>query len=107
MFLELYWAVKNGDKEKFSKLINTLSDLEKFYDGGFTLLQIAATNNFLKIVQILLNHGANVNSQNQNGTSALIMASKYGHKDVVEMLIQRGARVNLQDYNGTSALLWA
>ena len=49
-----------------------------------------------KIVQILLDAGAEINAQEEDGSSALITASGGGHKKIVQMLLERGADVNAQ-----------
>jgi uncharacterized protein len=55
-------------------------------------------------VEILLNHGANINSKTQSGCTALHKASEKGHQKVVETLLNHGADVNIQDESGQKAL---
>ncbi len=59
------------------------------------------------IVKMLLNKGANVNTQDGNGYTALIWAAAVGSKDIVEMLINAGVDVNAKDNNGKTALMYA
>jgi len=61
-----------------------------------------------KIVEKLLNKGANVNAQNYNGNTALILASSNGRTEIVEMLLKHPKiDVNLNDASGYTALMWA
>lgn len=45
-----------------------------------------------KIVQYLLNHGADVNYEDENGDSALTIAKSFGHDEIVNILKQAGAK---------------
>ena len=57
-----------------------------------------------KIVKELLNHHADINAQKRDGSTALMLASKYKHTEIVTELINHNADVNLQDNNGNTAL---
>jgi serine/threonine-protein phosphatase 6 regulatory ankyrin repeat subunit B len=58
-------------------------------------------------VKLLLNSGAQVNIQNKDGTSALMLASCKRHITTVQFLLDHGAAVNLQDALGHSVLMQA
>ena len=58
-------------------------------------------------VKKLIEEGANVNDREENGTTALIYASKEGHTDIAKLLIDEGADVNAQEYHGWTALMFA
>ena len=58
-------------------------------------------------VQALLANGAEVNAKDNNGASALILASRNGHRDVVQALLANGAEVNAKDNDGATALILA
>ena len=53
------------------------------------------------------NRGANVNDQDKDGSTALMLALSRDHQDVAQELLQRGASVNIQDKLGRSALIQA
>lgn len=46
------------------------------------------------IVQILLANGANVNAEDNEGFTALIIAAERGHTSIVKTLLAEGADVN-------------
>ena len=48
-------------------------------------------------VQALLAKGADVNAKNNDGVTALMVASENGHLDVVQALLAKGAEVNAKD----------
>ena len=57
------------------------------------------------MIKLLLESGADVNVANQNGSTALILASS--SKDTVKVLVEAGANVNKTDINGKSPLMAA
>lgn len=67
----------------------------------------AAESNNVKVVEILLKHGANVNGKGVDGKTALMGAVYRRNFSMAEMLIKSGANVNAQDYNGDSVLEYA
>lgn len=61
----------------------------------------------LSSVRQALAAGADVNFRNDEGRSALIMASMSGSLNIVEFLLTRGADVSAKDHSGWTALLGA
>ena len=61
----------------------------------------------LKIIQRLIEKGANINIQNEDGVTALMMASNEGLSEIVELLLQNGADPNIHSNNGRTALMRA
>ena len=61
------------------------------------------------IIEALLECGANINHQNSEGESGLIIASKSNppNERIVDLLIKYGADVNLHDKDGYSAIMYA
>lgn len=65
---------------------------------GWTALMFAAfTGLSTEVVQLLLQHGADVNLPNKNGRTALFMASEKGYVDIVKVLLLNGANVKHRD----------
>ena len=60
-----------------------------------------------QIVKELIEEGANVNTQDENGKTILMFASFRGYLEIVKELIKAGADVNIKDKNGTTALIVA
>ena len=61
-----------------------------------TTLHAASAGGHNKVVQILLDKGANVNAQEGEYGNALQAASTGGHDKVVQMLLDKGADINAQ-----------
>jgi ankyrin repeat protein len=75
--------------------------VEQLLENGFNadskdVLQRAAWNGHLRVVQLLLDFGANVNSLDLNKKSALVCACERERLEIVEELLRRGADPNLK-----------
>ncbi|XP_076154617.1 poly [ADP-ribose] polymerase tankyrase-2-like isoform X3 [Alosa pseudoharengus] len=62
-----------------------------------TPLHLAAGYNNLEVAEYVLQHGADVNSQDKGGLIPLHNAASYGHVDVAALLIRYHACVNASD----------
>lgn len=72
---------------------------------GQTALHLAVRHGRASTVRLLLAHGAEVNAQDQAGTTALISACDRGHTDIVRILLQDpDCDVTLTDKGSRSAL---
>lgn len=60
-----------------------------------------------KFTQLLLEKGAHVNCQDEDGRTALSHACEMGHLDVVKLLVQFNADPDISDAWGNSALMYA
>jgi ankyrin repeat protein len=74
----------------------------------FYPLEEAAYGGNIKIVRLLLDHGAQIDSMNGPfNFTALTQAAARGHTEIVRLLLERGADVTIPDAWGTSILWWA
>jgi len=80
---------------------------------GLTPLALAlkTDNRNIKIIKLLLNHGANPNAsiseENSLGTSLLMIAAHKSSPETIAQLLNHGAKVNAIDKNGNTALTYA
>ena len=65
-----------------------------------TPLLIASEKGAIELVRLVLENGADVNTQTESNPSALLVASKNGHLETVRLLLENGADVNAQDESG-------
>jgi len=71
------------------------------------LINAAGSYGSIDIVNKLLEDGADVNTADANGTTALMSATYKGLEPVVKVLLAAGADVNTADANGKTALMIA
>lgn len=112
------WPKMNGDVNVKVATVVPIAWPVALGSGGDTLedpdqtpLMRAVVQGDLKTVKQLLSSGtdAGVNSLDQGGQSALILACQNikANPEVVKALIAAGANVNLRSRNGYTALTWA
>ena len=105
-------AAYYGQVEMAKLLLNNGADVDQVisdrsaqtggYRGGIRALSYAFRDP--EIVKLLLDRGADVNAQEENGRTALWEAAHWGFWKSVKLLLDRGANPNLVDYLGASAL---
>lgn len=62
---------------------------------------------YTQIVRLLLERGADINSQDEWGRGALMIASDAGYLETVKLLLDWEANVHLKDMRGYTALMRA
>lgn len=109
----LLHAVQLANKEMIISLLENNADpdgcgcvigLKTLACNGITALHLAVAENNLEAVQLLIEHGANINAKNEYDQTPLHAASS---KEMAAYLINKGANVNIQDNYGNSPLHWA
>ena len=64
------------------------------YFSGNTALIYACCGGYEDVVKVLLDHGAEIESHNENGHTPLMEAASGGHVNVAKLLLERGACIN-------------
>ncbi len=73
--------------------------------GGYTPLIMAARNDDVAMVNLLLDYNADINAATNFGQTALLEAASQRKADVVEVLLARGADTESMNRFGMNALL--
>ena len=74
---------------------------------GWSALHYAATGPEPKIVQLLLERGADIDAASPNGTTPLMMAAQYGSEESVKLLLARGADAKRRNQRDMGAVDFA
>ncbi len=91
-----------GDVEKVNRILEKDSSiLSKKDEYGFTVLHNVVGEHYFEIVELLIEHGADVNAQNDEGIAPLHLAA---YPETAEILIKRGARVEIESTRGETPL---
>jgi ankyrin repeat protein len=72
-----------------------------------TPLHASVLGGHIKVAQLLVAHGANLNSRCRNNLTPLHIASREGHFKIAKWLLNHGADVNSQDKSGLTPLHFA
>ncbi|KAI5245633.1 hypothetical protein E4T42_06686 [Aureobasidium subglaciale] len=86
-------AAADGDEEEVRRLLEQGASVEGILDDRQTPLQFAAQEGHTRIVQLLIEYGADINALGYNG-SALGLAAEKGNEEVVNLLLSRRALVD-------------
>ncbi len=103
-----FHAVSNNDTNVVRCFLESGFDANAEDDNGATALHVSAGEGFLKMVNLLINHGAGVNPKSVSEWTPLFYASAHGDLEIVRVLLSAGADVNATDGDrGNTALMWA
>lgn len=102
----LFRAIRSGDVQKVKSILAAKPQIlkEKEPSGGNTPLIEAVKRCNLPIIQIILDHGADVNEPNNVGATPLMIAAYRGCDAAIPLLVKRGALVNAHDSLGLTPL---
>lgn len=79
----------------------------KTEDGEPLVLTAAREGGSPKILQMLLDHVADINATNKNNTTAVMVAARIGFLATVTMLVDNGAMLNMVETGGHTAFSYA
>ena len=100
----LYLACTEGHMPIAEYLVGQGADVnETFGKRQRTLLHWAAEQSSTGLATFLISHGANVNAQQSDGSTPLLLAAKHGHHYLVQLLLKHDALVSPHNANRTTA----
>ncbi|OWF53137.1 ankyrin repeat and MYND domain-containing protein 2-like [Mizuhopecten yessoensis] len=103
---KIYDAVSQGKADEVKLLLkeNTVKNVDFLDDTGMTPLQHAAFRGKRELCQLLLAHGADVNSTyHENGYTALMFAALSGNTETTRLMLEEGAKVDHVNSVGRTA----
>lgn len=95
-----------------AKGVDANSRLTRGYSEGESWLNIAVRHQNKDLIELLLNHGADINQKTGSFKLSPLHIASAGNRgqtriDICEMLIAHGAEINSQDKHGATPLHWA
>ncbi|MCQ2591699.1 MAG: ankyrin repeat domain-containing protein [Treponema sp.] len=101
-------AVRNDNEEFLKRLISLGADINAVSeDRGYTPVMDAVWRGNKNITQLLINHGAELNTINKEGQTNLILAVGSNKAEICKMLVENGADPDIKDQMGMSAYGYA
>ncbi|KAL9036085.1 MAG: hypothetical protein Q9180_004501 [Flavoplaca navasiana] len=93
-----------GIHDELQKLCSSIGEAEVLHDHLNVSFHLAVSNGQTRSTEILLDYGANINSEDECGRTALLTASWMGNLNLVQLLLDRGFDQDAQDQHGETAL---
>jgi ankyrin repeat protein len=86
-----------------------VGDFQVATSGGFWVaIGVAAGNGDIEIMELLIKNSANVNQNDSQKNTPLMIASRNGHADAIELLMKSGSNINSKSkYYKKTALVYA
>jgi hypothetical protein len=105
----IHWAAKRGDYEILQDLNGYGANMEiaSSYEARMKPVHWAASDGKLSSVKFFFDNRFDINAQDSNGCTPVIIATQYNRIATVIFLIKNGADLTLKDANGDTALHWA
>lgn len=94
---KLHRAAQSGDVQEMSSLVEAGFKVNEFDDLSRTPLHYAVEGEHYKAAQWLLEHGAEVNANEEEliGETALCLAAQQDYPEMVELLLKHGANPDI------------
>lgn len=105
---DLLKAAADGDLDKVKRLVEEeMASVIARNNFGVSAIIQAANNGHTNVVEALINYGANIEDESNNGKTSLHWACYWGHYSTVQLLIQKGANISTIDVEGMTPLMSA
>ena len=101
-------AVQRGALQEVKSILANKPEIISQPDmANCTALFYAAGLGHMEMVKLLIDAGADINTQARNGRTALYNAVRFLHDDIAKLLISKGADVNVKTRYGETVLHFA
>ncbi|XP_067661991.1 ankyrin-3-like [Haliotis asinina] len=94
----MMWAATERHRDVVQLLVTNGANMSLVDRFGINILHSACLGGDVEVVKHVLSQNMlDINSREQCGRTAVMLAAENGHKDVVEMLVDKGADLSLVD----------
>jgi len=107
---ELAEAISQGEVDQIKQLVEqgaSLKYLDEWRRTPLIWATIRSGLNNKEVVEVLLDLGADINAQNNNGMTALMEAILHDNVEAAKILIERGADIHLTNRHGSTAVTFS
>ncbi|MFH1415362.1 MAG: ankyrin repeat domain-containing protein [Elusimicrobiota bacterium] len=103
-----YESLLNNDIEAVRSEIDAGAEVNaRTQDRNETALMVAACYNYVRMAELLIESGADVNLCDIDGITPLVFAAHNNSFEVARLLLENGVDVNTKEKNGATALMIA
>lgn len=100
----LFDAVQSGDVREAQNALNHHADIQFRLVNNMNLLHLACKNKKVRMAEFLIKQNIEVNAQNNDGLTPLMVAVFYQQYDICKLLLEHGADPNIADVDGVVPL---
>jgi ankyrin repeat protein len=101
---DLFIAIEHDHMEKVVELVKTPLDLNKIRSPKGDLTALEAAIDRPKILELLIDNGADLYARNKRGDTLLHKACSCGYMDTVRLLTEKGQDLNARGFSGWTPL---
>uniref|UniRef100_A0A3B5ANX9 CARD- and ANK-containing Inflammasome Adaptor Protein n=1 Tax=Stegastes partitus TaxID=144197 RepID=A0A3B5ANX9_9TELE len=99
----LHMIAANGEPQLLEELLED-TDINAVNSSNKTLLHVAAEQELLSTIQLLICKGARLDLQDDVGHTALHTAASRGHTEIIRVLMKAGAPIHTLDSQGKTPI---
>ena len=97
----LLWSARAGDLSQCESLLAIGANVNHVHVvNNFTPLHEASLNGRAPVVELLIDHGADIEAKTRIGATPLHLAAQEGHLATARLLVTRGARTDAANRQG-------
>jgi hypothetical protein len=103
---ELLTAVKEGDMDKVTRLLNDGGDAFECTDTGMNGLHIACVSGLMQMADLMIKRGVDANSEMDGGLTPMHLAVQSNNQSIVGLLLAKKGNPNYKNHQGLTPLHW-
>jgi hypothetical protein len=103
---EFLVAVKEGDMEKVTRLLNEGADAFECLQNGMNALHIACVSGLMQMADLMIKRGVDANSEMDGGLTPMHLAVQSNNQSMVGLLLAKKGNPNYKNHAGLTPLHW-
>lgn len=103
---ELLAAVKEGDIEKVTRMLNEGADTFECTPTGMNGLHIACISGLMQMADLMIKRGVDANSEMDGGLTPMHLAVQSNNQSMVGLLLAKKGNPNYKNHQGLTPLHW-